>query len=54
MKEFHCGITIDQISMLEQTFAEYTINGWVIPNWLNDLRIYVTNRDRAALVKLVD
>jgi hypothetical protein len=37
----HTSITLSQVEDLEETFAERTETGWVIPEWLVYLRTVV-------------
>jgi hypothetical protein len=39
------SITMEQVLVLEQTFAELTSRGWVIPVWLTMLKCEVSKRD---------
>lgn len=38
VQEFCHGVTLEQIEILEQTFAVLTVEGWIIPEWINNIR----------------
>ena len=47
MKSTWCGgMIIEQVEMLEKTFAELTPDGWIIPDWVTSLRRKIEARDR--------
>jgi hypothetical protein len=39
------SIQIKDVEILEEIFAELTPNGWVIPDWLRELRFLVEERN---------
>jgi hypothetical protein len=49
---------MEQAVSLEPVFAVYTKNGWVIPKWLEDLKLAILIRNleaiTAARLKVVD
>jgi len=37
------GMRLEQLAMLEKTFAYMTDRGWVIPDWILSLRTKIAN-----------
>ena len=50
---FLSSITIEQVRSLENVFAKFTEQGWVLPQWLIDLKRAVSKRDLARIGVIV-